>query len=92
MTVRLSDDLRSAIEQRGDDHVTIVDDVTQTRYVLVPMEEFDVLRRTAALYDSGDLSADEMIAAAGLTFSGSDGWEAPGMEAYDEDVRQSSEP
>lgn len=84
MTVKLSDDLRTAIEHRGNEFVTVLDDMTQQRYVLIPKEEYDALRRTAALYDASDLSPEEMVATAALTFSGPDGWDAPGMEAYDE--------
>jgi hypothetical protein len=84
MTVKLPDDLRTAITHRGDELVTVVDDMTQQLYVILPREEYESLCRSAALYDSSDLSPDEMVATAGMTFSGSDGWDAPGMEDYDE--------
>jgi hypothetical protein len=84
MTVKLPDDLRNAIAHRGDELVTVVDDLTQQFYVILPREEYESLRRSAALYDASDLSPEELVATAALTFSGSDGWDAPGMEVYDE--------
>jgi hypothetical protein len=43
MTLKLSDDLRQAVQEHGDRPITLVDAETNTTYVLMRAEQFDKL-------------------------------------------------
>ena len=82
MVVKLSDEIRSALEQQPDMPLTVEDDRTHRSYVIIPVEEFEKVK--ALLYDDGPFDPDEAIAAVAETFFGPTGWDAPGMELYDD--------
>jgi hypothetical protein len=83
MTTNESDDLQTSSASRADPLVAIVDDATHQCCVLAPADEYNSVQGGAALDGSDDLSPEDMIAIAVLTFSGSDAWDAPRMDDYD---------
>ncbi len=64
----------------GEEIPTIVDPRTQTTYVLVRQEIFARIKRL--LYDNTELSHDELRLHLARSAK-ANGWEEPGMEAYD---------
>ena len=78
MTIRLPDELRQAIDSNPGRPVTIQDDTTQASYVVIPLELFEQWRR------GEDAEHRDMYPLLDETFGGPDGWDAPGMEQYDD--------
>lgn len=77
MTVRLPDELRSALTARGGEPLELTDDQTQRAYVLLPADEFERLK-TAAETDLAETYAAQVASALEA------GWNAPGMDEYDD--------
>jgi hypothetical protein len=81
MTPKLPNDLSQALAGNLGAPLEVEDPRTQTVYVLLSREEFQ--RMLVRRYDDGDLSADEMLAAAARNLEDPEGWGAPGMDVYD---------
>ncbi|MEA2631111.1 MAG: hypothetical protein QOE66_1330 [Chloroflexota bacterium] len=58
----LTPELKRAVEQAGDDHVTLTDPETQRAYVLLPLDEYEKL--AGARYDDTPWTDEEMGALA----------------------------
>lgn len=78
MTLKITDEIRTAIGQQPGRPVELRDDETNTFYVLMTREQFQQL-----VYDDSDLTPDEMMAAAAQSLDDPEGWGAPDMEVYD---------
>lgn len=88
MTPKLSDELRKAIEQQQGKPLTVEDDQTHFQYVIIPMETFQKVQ--SLIYDDGPFNPSEAYRLIDEAFGGPDGWDAPGMEVYDNyDTHQS---
>jgi hypothetical protein len=81
MTLKLSNDLAKALDEHGG-KLTLQHPVTGQPVVLIIGQRLEEEMRRV-LYDDSELSEVEMLAAMGLTSSGSMGWDAPGMDDYD---------
>ncbi len=60
----------------------VEDDQTHLKYVMVPAETFQKVQ--ALFYDDGEFDLREAYPLVDEAFGGPDGWDAPGMEAYDD--------
>lgn len=85
MTPKLINELREALADSAGKPVEIEDPQTHQIYILMTRREFQRL-----VYDDSDLTEDEMQAAASRALNDPEGWDAPGMEAYDQDDANSS--
>jgi hypothetical protein len=81
MVVKLSDELRAALQHQPGQPLTIEDDRTRQSYVLIPAEVFQQVR--SILYDEDDFDIAETYAAQSAV-AGSAGWDDPEMDVYDE--------
>jgi hypothetical protein len=81
MVVKLTDELRAALEQQPNRPITVEDDRTNHKYVLIPAETFEKVK--GLLYDDGPFEPEEALAAVAEVFFSPEGWDAPGMEMYD---------
>lgn len=80
MMVQLSEELRRALAENPGQPVYVEDADTRQQYVLVRAELY---RQVQPLLDAGELTDEEMLAAAAAANRGPDGWDAPGMDIYD---------
>lgn len=60
--------------------VRAVDPLTRREYVIMPLDEYE--RLTAADYDAGDITRDELLALA-WEAGRMIGWDDPAMDVYD---------
>ena len=77
MTVKLPDELRTVISAHPGEALELVDECTQTAYVLVPADEFHRLK-TVAEDDLSDTYAAQMESAMRA------GWDDPRMDEYND--------
>lgn len=80
MKIKLTNNLRKALERSAGNPVEIQDEHTQQDYVLMSRDDFRRL-----VYDDSELEPREMLAAAGEAIDDSEGWGAAGMNDYDRD-------
>jgi hypothetical protein len=76
------DQIRQALLLSGGKPVEIEDDQTSAIYVIVARDEFR--QRYQTLYDDSELDLSEVYPLADEVFGGPEGWDAPGMEQYDQ--------
>jgi hypothetical protein len=84
MAAKLSnlDAVREALKMSGGRPIEVEDETTQMVYVIVSLAQFrDMQHRVMT---DGTLSAAEMLAAAAAGNSGEEGWDAEGMDVYDD--------
>ena len=82
MTAKLSDELRQALKKQPDRPLTVEDDQTHKLYVLLPVETYQKVQ--SLIYDDSDFDPREAYPLIDQAFGGSEGWDAPGMEVYDD--------
>jgi hypothetical protein len=84
MVAKLSNigEVRKALYESQGKPVELEDDQTQKVYVLVPREDFQ--KNYQATYDESEADPKEFYPLVDESFSGSHGWDAPGMELYDD--------
>jgi hypothetical protein len=87
MVLKLSDEIRSALEQQPDSPLTLEDERTRAAYVVIPAQLFERVR--GLLYDDDPFEITETYAAQSAV-AGATGWDAPGMEMYDDFDRHRS--
>ena len=85
MVAKLTNEMREALQQSGGRPVEVEDDQTQRVYVIVTRDEFRDMQHRVV--HDGDLSDDEMLAVAAQGLDDPDGWGAPGMDQYDQEIR-----
>ena len=78
--IELTDEQRQAIALATESPPTVRDPTTQTSYVLVRKDVYERLIR--ASYDATDLGDAELRLRLARA-SAANGWDEPGMEAYD---------
>lgn len=78
MTVKLNEDIAEAVSRQ--DRPLEVRDAAGKLYVVMTSQQFQKY-----VYDDGELTPDEMLAAANLHLDDPEGWAAAGIEAYDQD-------
>ncbi len=82
MTPKLNDELIEAISRHDDRPVRVEHPGTHKVYLLISEDQLDRLR---PLFDSNDeFDPNEALPLAHEAFSGPEGWDAPGMDAYDD--------
>lgn len=81
MTPKLSKELSQALQNKPGTPLEVEDPETSTLYVLVTREQFTRLQDR--LYDDGELTTEEMLAAAAPALNDPAGWGAAGMDEYD---------
>ena len=80
MSVSISAELREAIAAHPGEPVELVDDLSQSRYVVLPGETFD---RIKALLTTDDFEIRETYAAQSSALA-SAGWNDPEMDIYND--------
>lgn len=80
MTFALTPELRQALTSHPGRLVELVDEVSQARYVLVPMEQFDRLNALLAT-DQFDISETYAAQSAALAAAG---WDDPELDIYND--------
>lgn len=83
MTAKLNEEIAEAVIHQG--RPLMVTDATGKVFVVMTEQDF---RRH--IYDDGDVEVSEAYVAAEQTFA--EGWNAAGMEAYDEDAEDAHQP
>jgi hypothetical protein len=78
--IELTEQQRQAIEQARERPPTIVDPATNTAYVLVRKDLYE--RLLGGPYDDTEISDEELRYRLARS-SPANGWEEPGMDAYD---------
>jgi hypothetical protein len=82
MTLQLSDQLIEALNQHDDGPIRVEHPTTHKVYVIISEDQFERLR---PLFDANDeFDPAEALPLAHEAFAGPEGWDAPGMEAYDD--------
>jgi hypothetical protein len=82
MTPKISDEIRIALEKQPDQPLTVRDEQAARDYVILPAEHFDHLQRL--VYDDTDLDPAESLPLIVQSFGGPEGWDASGMDDYDD--------
>ncbi len=82
MAPRISDEIRQALHSNPGKPLEVEDDQTHAKYVMIPSEAFQKLQ--ALFIDDGDFDPREAYPLMDKTFGGAEGWDAPGMELYDD--------
>jgi hypothetical protein len=80
MALKLTDEMREAVQQRSGRPVAVEDEQTHLQYVLLPLTVYEQLQSRFAdeLFDASDAAAAQSLAA------GAAGWDDPGMSVYDD--------
>lgn len=78
MTLKLTAEMREALQQRPGQPVTVEDEQTHMNYVLVPLHVFERVR--ALLVDDAFGPADAYAAQSAA--AGAAGWDDPEMDVY----------
>lgn len=81
MAPRINEEIRKALQQQPGKPLEVEDDQTHRKYVVIPAETFQKVR--ALFYDDSQFDPSEAYPLLDETFGGAEGWDAPGMEAYD---------
>lgn len=79
MTPKLTDEMRDELKRQAGQPVTIEDDLTHVRHVLLP---FDVYERVRAVFDDDTFDIAETYATQ-CQVAGGAGWDDPEMKIYD---------
>ena len=82
MTPKINEEIRQALQQQPGKPLEVEDDQTHVKYVLIPAETFQKVQ--ALFYDDSEFDPREAYPLLDETFGGPEGWDAPGMEAYDD--------
>ena len=82
MAPKLSKEQREALVQSAGKPVRVEDDETHHTYVLVPMEAYQKVQ--SLLFDAGEFESSEAYPLIDETWGGPEGYDAPGMEMYDD--------
>ena len=82
MTPKISEEIRIALEQQPDQPLTVRDEQSARDYVILPVERFDQLQRL--VYDDTEVDPAETLPLMVQSFGGPEGWDAPGMDDYDD--------
>ena len=80
MIVKLTNEMRSALREHPGRVITVEDDQTQSRYVLLPL---DVYQRAEALFADDSFDARDAYAAQSAV-AGEAGWDDEEMDIYDD--------
>lgn len=80
MLPKLTNEMRVALSQRGGEPLTVEDEQTHKRYVLMPLEVYE---RVRAAFDDSAFDVVETYPAQGQA-AGATGWDDPEMDAYDD--------
>jgi len=78
--VRLTEEMRHALAENPGRPVYVEDADTRQQYVLL---RADLYQQIQPLIDAGELTDEEMLAAAAVANKGPEGWDAAGMDVYD---------
>jgi hypothetical protein len=79
MAPKINDEIREALHQHPGQPLEVEDEKSHLKYVVIPAETF---RKVQALFcEDGD--PRETYQLLDQTFGGAEGWDAPGMDAYD---------
>ncbi len=80
MSLKLTDEMREAVQQRAGRPVAVEDEQTHLQYVLVPLSVYQQLQSCFAdeMFDASDAAAAQSLAA------GAAGWDDPEMSVYDD--------
>jgi hypothetical protein len=81
MAPKINEEIRQALHEQPGKPIEVEDDQTHLKYVVIPADAF---RKVQALFDDSDFHPSEAYPLLDRTFGGPEGWDAPGMEAYDE--------
>jgi hypothetical protein len=81
MAPKINDEIRQALQQRPGKPLEVEDDQTHAKYVVLPAETFQKVR--ALIYEDGEFDPQDAYPLTDETFGGPDGWDAPGMDVYD---------
>lgn len=82
MAPKINEEIRQALHQHPGKPLEVEDDQTHLKYVVIPAETF---QKVQALFDDdGDFDPSEAYPLLDQTFGGPEGWDAPGMEVYDD--------
>jgi hypothetical protein len=82
MAPRISDEIRQALNSNPGKPLEVEDDQTHAKYVTIPAETFQKVQ--ALFFDDGEFDPWEAYPLLDQTFGGPEGWDAPGMELYDD--------
>ena len=82
MVIKLTDEMRQAIQAQPNGPIYVIDDATDSKYVLLPDETYEKMR--SLLFDDSEFDPKEAYPLLDKVFGGPEGWDAPGMELYDE--------
>lgn len=79
MSLKLTDEMREAIQQRVGRPVAVEDDQTHLQYVLLPLHLYQRLQSVFAdeTFEASDASTAQSLAA------GASGWDDPEISIYD---------
>jgi hypothetical protein len=80
MAPRINDEIRQALNLNPGKPLEVEDDQTHSKYVIVPAETFQKVQ--ALFFDDDEFDPREAYPLLDQTFGGPDGWDAPGMDAY----------
>jgi hypothetical protein len=78
--VSLTEEMRHALAEHPGQPVYVEDADTRQQYVLL---RADLYQQIQPLIEAGELTDEEMLAAAAVANQGPEGWDAPGMDDYD---------
>jgi hypothetical protein len=81
MTPRISDEIRQALRSNPGKPLEVEDDQTHLKYVIIPAEAFQKVQ--ALFFGDDEFDPCEAYSLLDKTFGGPEGWDAPGMDAYD---------
>jgi hypothetical protein len=82
MTPKINEEIRQALHQQQGKPLEVEDEQTHLKYVMIPVETFQKVQ--ALFYDDGEFDPSEAYPLLDQTFGGPEGWDAPGMEVYDD--------
>jgi hypothetical protein len=80
MTITLSAEQRQATASHPDELIEVLDDVSRTRYVLVPAEQFERIKALLAV-DPFDVRETYAAQSAALAAAG---WDDPELDIYND--------
>ena len=79
MLITLSDEIRNALRTQAKAPLTVEDDQSHDKYVLLPLETYELF---AAFVHDDDFQVEDAYAAQSA-IAGAAGWDDPEMDVYD---------
>jgi len=80
MAPKLTNEMRSALQEHPGQPVTVEDDQTHRQYVLLPL---DIYQRAQAIFADDSFDVRDAYAAQSAV-AGAAGWDDPQMDVYDD--------